>query len=82
MKAKLFDAHNNFLQDTDVHEPAQLLRLPKRIRRQQPGDPLPVSGTTTFRLVDTDDSGALVYREVDDTTTASIEKSAAGEKAE
>jgi hypothetical protein len=66
MTAKLFDAHNKFLHDQEVPEASPSLQLAGK----------------TFRLVDTDQSGALVYREVDEETTGAIEKSAAGEKSE
>ncbi len=65
MRAKLFDAHNKFLRDHDVPEASPTLQLAGK----------------TFRLADTDDTGVLVYREVDEETTDAIEKSAAREKA-
>jgi hypothetical protein len=66
MRAKLFDAHNKFIQDSDTPEASPTLQFTEK----------------TFRLVDTEESGALVYREVDEETTGAIEKSAAREKAE
>jgi hypothetical protein len=64
MKAKLFDAHNKFLQDHEVPEASPTLDLKGK----------------TFRLVDTDGSGALVYRESDDETTGAIDKAADRER--
>jgi hypothetical protein len=66
MIAKLFDAHNKLIQELDLPEVSPTLQLARK----------------TFRLIDTDERGAPVYREVDEETTNAIEKSAAGEKAE
>jgi hypothetical protein len=65
MRAKLFDAHNKFLQDHELPEAVPTVQIAGK----------------TFRLADTDDSGALVYREVDYKTTAAVEKSSASGKA-
>jgi hypothetical protein len=75
MKAKLFDLHNKFLQDYDTPAASPTLNLPGPIPPLQLGSYQSQTKTTTFRLMDTDETGALVYREVEDSSMA-------GEKAE
>ncbi len=66
MRAKLFDAHNKFLQDYDTAEASPTLQLTRKIPPLQPGPYQESADLTTFRLMDTDESGALIYREVED----------------
>jgi hypothetical protein len=66
MRAKLFDAHNRFLQEYDVAEASHTLKLPRSIL----GPDSEVQKETTFTLLDTDDTGALIYREVEESPVA------------
>jgi hypothetical protein len=66
MRARLFDAHNRFLQEYDVSEASSTLKLPRSILGQDPEG----QKETTFTLLDTDDTGALIYREVEESPVA------------
>jgi hypothetical protein len=71
MRAKLFDAHNKFLHDCDTPDPSPTLQLTIKIPPLQPGPDQAPTKLTKFRLMDTDETGALIYREVEDSPAAS-----------
>lgn len=66
MRAKLFDAHNQFLDDHDTPDASPTIKLTRRSRPSNPLDARPPVEVDTFRLVDTDETGALIYRRIEE----------------
>lgn len=66
MKAKLFDRYNQLLQETDVPEALPTLALTLKLAPLDFGAEIPADHHATFRLIDTDETGVLIYRRIDE----------------